>query len=83
MHITVRLWAGAQAAAGQSQVACRAQTLAELRADLLAQVPALTAVLPLSTLLLDGQRLSDTGADDQIRLRDGQTVEVLPPFAGG
>lgn len=77
--ITVRHFAAAAEAAGTSAEPVAATTVGELRAGLVERHgPPMARVLAQSSLLADGVRL---GADD--RLREGVTVDVLPPFAGG
>ncbi len=76
-EVTVRFWAGAQRAAGHAQEPMAAATLAELR-DLLAARAELNRVCAVASFLVDGRQPSETDA-----LRDGDVVDVLPPFAGG
>jgi molybdopterin synthase sulfur carrier subunit len=78
--VTVRYWAGAQEAAGQTAEHVPASTLGGLL-DALADRPKLARVLPACSLLLDGQALRR--ADPDHPLPDGAVVDVLPPFAGG
>ncbi len=82
-EVLVRFWAGAQEAAGCDQLRCSAVSLPDLRSELVRRAPALAAVLPLSSFLIDGVRISDTGSDELVHLLPDQVVEVLPPFAGG
>jgi sulfur-carrier protein len=82
-EVLVRFWAGAQEAAGCDQLRCAADNLPDLRSELVRLAPGLGAVLPLSSFLIDGVRISDTGADELVHLVTDQVVEVLPPFAGG
>ena len=78
--ITVRHFAAAAEAAGTSAEPVAATTVGELRARLVERHgPPMARVLAQSSLLSDGVRL---GADAD-RLREGVTVDVLPPFAGG
>lgn len=78
--ITVRYFAAAAEAAGLGTEQLAAATVGELRAAMLAaHGAALEQVLARCALLADGLRL----ADDASPLRDGRTVDVLPPFAGG
>jgi len=78
--ITVRYFAAAAEAAGCATEVVAARTAGELRAAVVARHgPELERVLARCSLLADGERL---GADEA-PLRDGGTVEVLPPFAGG
>ena len=78
--VTVRFFAGARTAAGCSEDVVAAGTLDEL-IDRLAAVHGdrLTAVLVVSSYLVDGLVWHDRGAP----LPAGATVDVLPPFAGG
>jgi molybdopterin synthase sulfur carrier subunit len=80
---TVRYFAGAKAAAGtpSETVTLPAGTTV---ADLVAAVAAdhgeaLVRVLGACSLLLDGLAVHDRSDP----VRDGATVDVLPPFAGG
>jgi molybdopterin synthase sulfur carrier subunit len=75
--ITVTFWAGAQRAAGHRSEQVAGGTLAQIRATL-AQRPALSAVMAVASLLVDGERFADDA-----QLPAGATVDVLPPFAGG
>jgi sulfur-carrier protein len=77
-QVTVRYWAGAQAAAGLEQEVLQADELGELVRVLAHRGPALAEVLSVSSLLVDGLISPPSRA-----LADGETVEVLPPFAGG
>lgn len=78
--ITVRYFAAAAEAAGTGTDDVVAGTAGELRAAVVARRGAeLGRVLARCSLLADGVRL----ADDAAPVRDGSTVDVLPPFAGG
>lgn len=76
--VTVRYWAGARAAAGRDDEQLQASSVRQIVSELSMRSPALAGVLALSSLLVDGQVVRQ-----DLALRDGQTVEVLPPFAGG
>jgi molybdopterin synthase sulfur carrier subunit len=78
--VTVRYWAGAQAAAGHAEEKLPVETLGELL-DAVRGRPALATVLPACSLLLDGRALHRD--DESVRLPDGAVIDVLPPFAGG
>ena len=85
MPVTVRLFAAAREAAGTSQTAVPAGSVAELCDALVAAAPAerrarLAAVLEMSTLLVAGSRYRRA---DPTTLPDGTIADVLPPFAGG
>lgn len=85
--ITVRYWAGARAAAGTAQDSLEAPgplTLAEVVAGVLALHPGtrLGDVLAVcSTLVEDRPAASEDPAE--VLVRPGETVQFLPPFAGG
>lgn len=81
-HVTVRLFAGARAAAGGRTdlvlpVAGTA-TLAAVLADLSATCPGVATVLPACSYLVDGVSTTPAGM-----VAPGATVDVLPPFSGG
>jgi sulfur-carrier protein len=81
--VLVRYWAGARQAAGRDDERCVGSSVQDVVRQLAERSPALADVLSRSSLLLDGQVVH---RDDLLRgdpLRDGQTLEVLPPFAGG
>lgn len=80
MPVTVRYFAGARAAAGVESEQVAAATLGEL-VDLVGATRGerMTRVLGACSFLVDGVSARDRTA----ALRDGATVDVLPPFAGG
>lgn len=75
---TVRYFAAAEDAAGVASEPSSAETLGALRAELIAAHPALGSILDRCALLVDGVR-----SDDEVALAGAETVDVLPPFAGG
>ncbi|MFE7131297.1 MoaD/ThiS family protein [Streptomyces sp. NPDC057638] len=80
---TIRYWAAAKAAAGVADEPFTADTLAEALDGARDRHPGeLTRVLAHCSFLVDGDPV---GARDHetVRLAEGGTVEVLPPFAGG
>ncbi len=86
--ITVRYWAGARAAAGvDSDVVpagggtTLAAVLSAVRA-LHADRPRLADVLAVCSVLV-GERPVGAADPADVVLRAGDTVELLPPFAGG
>lgn len=80
---TLRFWAAAKAAAGVAEEPYDAETLADVLATARqAHGEALARVLDRSTYVVDEQPVGGR-AHDQVRVTDGGTVEVLPPFAGG
>ncbi|ANS79644.1 Molybdenum cofactor biosynthesis protein MoaD [Serinicoccus hydrothermalis] len=77
---TVRYFAGAAEAAGTESERVDAEDLGALLADLRERHGAeLTRVLALSSVLHEGQYVSDP----QLRLEHDAVLDVLPPFAGG
>lgn len=74
----VRYFAAAAEAAGVDAEERQESSLAEFRAAVVAQHPALADILPKCAVLVDGVR-----ADDDRPLGDAQLIDVLPPFAGG
>ena len=76
--VTVRYWAGAREAAGRDDEPVRAGSVAALRQLLEGRGERLAEVLRRSSLLVDGLVVHGDAP-----LTAGQTVEVLPPFAGG
>ena len=76
----VRYFAGAAEAAGTESEQVHASTLGDLRRLIVERHGvALERVLGRCSLLINGARTEDAGA----ALADGDTVDVLPPFAGG
>jgi len=83
VHVTMRYYAGASAAAGldEERVTMPAgSTVADALAAARERLgPALARVLAASSVLLDG--VHQHGGDAP--LAAGMTLDVLPPFAGG
>ncbi|MER6916849.1 MoaD/ThiS family protein [Streptomyces sp. NPDC000594] len=80
---TIRYWAAAKAAAGTPEEPYTAGTLAEALKVVRQRHPGeLTRVLERCSFLVDGDPVGGR-AHETVRLADGGTVEVLPPFAGG
>jgi molybdopterin converting factor small subunit len=80
--VTVRYFAAARAAAGADSetVVLRAgTTVAELVDRLAAKGSRLAAVLTRCSYLCDGVAVRD----ETVALQTGNTIDVLPPFAGG
>ncbi|GAQ52377.1 MoaD/ThiS family protein [Streptomyces acidiscabies] len=81
--VTVRYWAAAKAAADVAEEAYDAATLADALAGVRERHPGeLVRVLARCSFLVDGDPVG-TRAHETVRLAEGATVEVLPPFAGG
>ena len=78
--ITVRFFAAAREAFGARESQIRAGSVAEL-VDTLAEAadPQAATVLSRSSFLVN----SVAATDRSVALSDGDTVDVLPPFAGG
>jgi molybdopterin synthase sulfur carrier subunit len=80
---TIRYWAAAKAAAGVAEEPYTAGTLAEALESARALHPGeLGRVLLRCSFLVDGDPVGKRG-HETVRLAEGGTVEVLPPFAGG
>ncbi|MBC7268375.1 MAG: MoaD/ThiS family protein [Streptomyces sp.] len=81
--VTVRYWAAAKAAAQVAEEPYEAATLAEALDAVRERHPGeLTRVLKRCSFLIDGDPVG-MREHETVRLADGGTVEVLPPFAGG
>lgn len=82
--VTVRYWAAAKDAAGVSEQRVTADTLAAVLAAVTASDDRsrLRAVIARCSFLVDGAPVGRRAADT-VELRDGNVIEVLPPFAGG
>lgn len=74
----VRYFAAAAEAAGVDEEPRSERSLTALRAAMLGAHPALTDILPRCAVLVDGTRV-----DGDAALTDVETVDILPPFAGG
>jgi molybdopterin converting factor small subunit len=84
-QVTLRFWASARAAAGvaETRIAVEEQvTLAFLVESAGAENPRLARILGTCSVLLEDQPVAsqDPGS---VLVAPGQTVEFLPPFAGG
>ena len=81
-QVTVRYFAAARAAAGaetETVGVLPGSTVADLITHLGTRGPKLAAVLQRCSFLCDGVAVRDRART----LRTNQTVDVLPPFAGG
>ncbi|WP_369830334.1 MoaD/ThiS family protein [Mycobacterium sp. E342] len=82
IQVTVRYFAAARAAAGaesETVVVRPGTTVAELVERLAVRGSRLATVLDRCSYLCDGVAVRDETAP----LRTGNTIDVLPPFAGG
>lgn len=82
MQVTVRYFAAARAAAGadsETMMLSPGTTVAELVERLAVRGTQLAGVLSRCSYLCDGVAVRDATS----ALRPGNTVDVLPPFAGG
>jgi sulfur-carrier protein len=80
---TIRYWAAAKSAAGTPEEPYDAPTLAQALDAVRVRHPGeLTRVLQRCSFLVDGAPVGTRG-HETVRLAEGGTVEVLPPFAGG
>ena len=77
--VKVRFYAAARAATGVSEVEIQTDSLGDLKAKLAIDFPAFHSVLAKCSFLVNeiSQR------DAAMQLNPGDTVDVLPPFAGG
>lgn len=74
----VRYFAAAAEAAGTDSEERGETSLVELRAEIVAEHPALADILPRCAVLVDGVR-----TDGDLALDDAELIDILPPFAGG
>ncbi len=80
---TIRYWAAAREAAGVTEEAYDAATLAQALATAAAERDdRFRQVLRRCSYVIDGDPVG-TREHDTVSLPEGGTVEVLPPFAGG
>ena len=79
--VDVHLFAAARAAAGAPVLQVEAGTLGDVLDRLVALAPALAAVLPRCSYLLDEVALKR--AEVGTAVPAGSRLDVLPPFAGG
>lgn len=79
MSVKVRLFAAARSAVGQNEVTVKPGTLEEILNDLGATYPDLKRVLSRSSYLLNEVNCSELTT----LINESDTLDVLPPFAGG
>ena len=82
MEVTVRFFAAARAAAGTETDLVsvhQGATVADVVSELRCRSDELGRVLLRCSFLCDGIAVRDQATE----LRSGQTLDVLPPFAGG
>lgn len=80
--VTVRYFAAARAAAGaesETVTVRQGATVADLLSDLAGRDARLATVLGRCSYLCDGIAIRDRGT----ALHPGETIDILPPFAGG
>jgi molybdenum cofactor cytidylyltransferase len=80
-RVRVRLFAIAKDRAGQSEVEIELQpgsTVADLRATMILRTPALAPLLAAVMIAIDEEY-----ADDDVPIRPGSRVAVIPPVSGG
>jgi sulfur-carrier protein len=80
MNIQVNLYAAARHAVGVDNVTINAESLNELRANLITAFPALATIVPQCSFLVDGLSY---GRDSDTPLAEGVRIDVMPPFSGG
>lgn len=74
----VRYFAAAAEAAGTDSEERGETSLVALRAEIIAEHPALADILPRCAVLVDGVR-----TDGDLALDDAELIDILPPFTGG
>lgn len=79
MSVTVRFFAAARAAAGVNEITLDSSSAMHILDQAVALHPKLGQVLPQCSYLLDEVSLRDLS----VAVKDGSTLDVLPPFAGG
>ncbi len=77
--VTIRLYAAARAAAGQSKISVTPARLDVILGTISHGNPLLMRVLAQCSFLVDGIVLHDKDAE----IPAYSTVDILPPFAGG
>jgi molybdopterin converting factor small subunit len=79
VSVTVRFFAAARAAAGVNEITLDSSSAMHILDQAVALQPKLGQVLPQCSYLLDEVSLRDLS----VAVKDGSTLDVLPPFAGG
>ena len=81
--MTARYWASARAVTGVNEDHFEGPlTLTELRTRILELHPGAERVIGVCSVLMDDEPVG-TFDPDQVRIKPGQSIEFLPPFAGG
>jgi molybdopterin synthase sulfur carrier subunit len=83
--VTVRYWAAVRSAAGVAEEQVEARTLADLQHEILrrhADRDRFADVLSICSTLIGSVPVGAREPSD-VTLTPGDTVELLPPFAGG
>ncbi len=81
MIINMIFFASAKQAAGVSEKKFDVSSSEDLKSQLVQLGGSkLLRILEVSSILSDGQKIN---IFDDSQIKDGQTLEVLPPFAGG
>lgn len=75
----VNFYAAAREAAGSSSLVLPSETLANLIADLISRDERFKKLLPTCSYLINGEAVQDLNRT----LKDNDSVDVLPQFAGG
>jgi len=78
--VTVNFYAAARHAAKQNSLTVKAGSLAEIKAELIQQIPGLASVIPQCSFIVDGHSFGRSGDCD---IHSGQQIDVMPPFSGG
>lgn len=76
--VTIRYFAAARSAAGESTATADADSVRDLIGAVSTDRPELARVLGICSFLVDGKRV-----ECDAQLFEGAVVDALPPFAGG
>ena len=77
--VKVNFFAAARSAVGTNESNFKVTSLGDLISELLVTNPALSMILPTCTFLVNSQSCIDF----EMKLADGDQVDVLPQFSGG
>ncbi len=80
MNIDINLYAAARHAVGKDCVSVDAESLHELRTNLITAFPELEKIVPQCSFLVNGLSF---GRDADTLFSPGARIDVMPPFSGG
>jgi molybdopterin synthase sulfur carrier subunit len=81
--VEVQFFAAARSAYGANSAHVEPGSLTDVLQRLVVRAPALAAVLPRCSFLINGYAVTDSSDDGDHMLTAGDRLDVLPPFAGG